>query len=46
MIRANFQHLNEEQVLALPQTPNCGIMELQIDRKVSPRGRLEVAIYK
>ena len=45
MFRALFQHLDEEGVLALPDTPNCGIQEYRIDVSRVSEGRLRLVEF-
>lgn len=40
MFRAMYEHLDEAQVLALGDVPNCGISEYRLDRSKVPEGRL------
>ncbi len=42
MFRALFEHLDEKAVLALEDTPNCGIQEYRIDTSKTEEGRLKL----
>lgn len=42
MFRALFDHLDEKGVLALEDTPNCGIQEYEIDISEVEEGRLKL----
>jgi len=45
MFRALFEHLGEEEVLALKETPNCGIQTYEIDVSKTKEGRLKLIDY-
>lgn len=40
--RTLFEHLNEGQVLALGDVPNCGIQEYRLDTSKYPEGRMKL----
>jgi broad specificity phosphatase PhoE len=45
MFRALFEHMDEEGVLALEDTPNCGIQEYRIDTSKVEEGRLKLVRF-
>lgn len=45
MFRALFEHLDEKQVLALADAPNCGMAEFKIDTTKYAEGRMKLANY-
>lgn len=45
LFRALFEHLGEEEVLALKDTPNCGIEEFLLDTSKVPEGRMKLSMY-
>lgn len=45
MFRALFEHLGEEGVLGLEDTPNCGIQEYEIDISKAKEGRLKLVKF-
>ncbi|MEA2003596.1 MAG: histidine phosphatase family protein [archaeon] len=45
MFRALFEHLDEDGVLNLDNTPNCGIQEYDIDTTEKPEGRMKLVLY-
>ncbi|MCK4729998.1 MAG: histidine phosphatase family protein [Candidatus Aenigmarchaeota archaeon] len=45
IFRALFEHLDEESVLALEDTPNCGIQEYRIDTSKAEEGRLKLVKF-
>lgn len=45
MFRAIFEHLLEEEILALPSPPNCAIEQFEINRNEFEEGRLVLTEY-
>jgi len=45
MFRALFKHLDEEKVIALKDTPNCGMQEYEIDFSEKVDGRMKLVVY-
>jgi broad specificity phosphatase PhoE len=45
IFRTLFGHLKEEEVISLPETPNCGIQEFKINTKDSSEGKLVLNFY-
>lgn len=45
LFRALFEHLDEDAVLALDDTPNCGIQEFLADTSKAPTGRMKLAYF-
>jgi len=43
--RTLFEHLDEEQVLQLPETPNCGIQVYELDTSTVKEGRMKLVEY-
>jgi broad specificity phosphatase PhoE len=45
MFRGLFEHLDEREILALEETPNCGMQEYNIDFSKAPEGRLRLVRF-
>ncbi|MFT4325899.1 MAG: histidine phosphatase family protein [Candidatus Woesearchaeota archaeon] len=45
MFRALFEHLDEDGVLALEDTPNCGMQKYVVNSSKAKEGRLELVDY-
>lgn len=45
IFRGLFQHLDEESILGLEDTPNCGVQEYHIDTSNVPEGRMILTMY-
>lgn len=45
LFRALFEHLDENGVISLDNTPNCGIQEYNIDTIEKPEGRMKLVLY-
>ncbi len=45
LFRALFEHLGEKEVLALEDTPNCGIEKFLLDTSGVPEGRMKLSMY-
>jgi len=45
MFRALFEHLGEEEMLALSEVPNCGMQEYILDTSRVPEGRMKLVDF-
>ena len=45
MFRAMFEHLHEKEVLALENSPNCGMQVFTLDTSKYPEGRMKLEEY-
>lgn len=45
MFRALFEHLGEKEVLALEETPNCGMQKFTIETSKVKEGRLKLVMF-